>query len=272
MKAYISDDLTRFRGHAAIEAIAQNWERIPVYVEGRPVEENLGAKGFYPAKLKLERHFYGDAPDAPFALARANWPKLQDLYTRTAALPLSDAFTYFLAIYPPPAAHSVELLRFKGCVRKVDRQSVYIAMYHPQDDLTQAVIDEQYLTVIERPGTNYVVSLVLGPKEGVGYSQTLSPELRQSNRTFADENARIAWEVAQEISRIASTIPMEAPRLNARTISFDDEHQARGTYAIFLAGTVIGTANSGQFLVADRSLTILDRLNIPYRITSTPQR
>ena len=82
---------------------------------------------------------------------------------------------------------------------------------------------------------------------------------------FADENARIAWEVGQAISRISGELPPETPNLNARSVSFSPEYEAKGTYAIFFAGTVIGTDQKGVFVVPERSLTILHKLGIPYR-------
>jgi hypothetical protein len=83
--------------------------------------------------------------------------------------------------------------------------------------------------------------------------------------SFADENARIAWEVGQAIDRISQNFPSEGPHLKAHRISFDPEHAAAGTYAIMLSGTVIGTAKLGVFIVPERTLTILQTLRIPYR-------
>ena len=92
-------------------------------------------------------------------------------------------------------------------------------------------------------------------------------ELEQ-NIVYADENARIAWEVGKEVTELNKELPPEGPDLNAQTIYFDNEYEARGTYAIFFAGTVIGTAHWGEFVVPERSLIILETLRIPYKLTN----
>ncbi len=89
---------------------------------------------------------------------------------------------------------------------------------------------------------------------------------KEAKRVFADENAKIAWEVSQEVERIAATLPPEGQRLNPQLITFDTKHKRRGLHAIFTAGTVIGTDQEGVLLVPERSLKILDALGIPYNI------
>jgi hypothetical protein len=89
---------------------------------------------------------------------------------------------------------------------------------------------------------------------------------RQPAIQYANDKARIAWELGQEIAALSKDVPAEEPTLNAKTITFAPEDMTRGTYAIFLAGTVIGTNESGIFVVPQRSLQILERLRIQYRV------
>ena len=92
-----------------------------------------------------------------------------------------------------------------------------------------------------------------------------SSQMEASDVVFANDKARIAWEVGQEVSKLTPELPVETPTMAARTISFDSAHRTRGTYAIFVAGTVIGTAEFGVFVVPERTLTILRKLDIPYK-------
>jgi hypothetical protein len=87
---------------------------------------------------------------------------------------------------------------------------------------------------------------------------------RESEVHFADERARLAWEVGHAVSKIVDSLPPETQNLEAKTITFAPKHISRGTYAILLSGTVIGTKREGVFVVPKRSLQILDRLRIPY--------
>jgi hypothetical protein len=97
-------------------------------------------------------------------------------------------------------------------------------------------------------------------------SGDIAMSARQPVIQYANEKARIAWELGQEIAALSKDIPAEEPTLDAKTITFAPENRTRGTYAIFLAGTVIGTNESGVFVVPQRSLQILERLHIHYRV------
>ena len=97
-------------------------------------------------------------------------------------------------------------------------------------------------------------------------SGDIAMSVRQPVIQYANEKARIAWELGQEIAALSKDIPAEEPTLAAKTITFAPEDMTRGTYAIFLAGTVIGTNKSGSFVVPQRSLHILERLHIHYRV------
>ena len=85
---------------------------------------------------------------------------------------------------------------------------------------------------------------------------------------FANENARIAWEISQAVDRIGGSLPHESQFLNLEPITFDPEHQFRGLHAVFTAGTVIGTGKEGILLIPERTRKILDHLKIPYAIAS----
>lgn len=84
-------------------------------------------------------------------------------------------------------------------------------------------------------------------------------------RIFADEKAKTAWEIAQAVENVTASLPPEGLNLNTRLITFEDEHARKGRYALFFSGTVIGTDRKGVFSVPERSLRILDALNIPYQ-------
>lgn len=83
---------------------------------------------------------------------------------------------------------------------------------------------------------------------------------------FADEKARIVWEIGQAVSRFSATLPPENQSLNAQQIRFDPEHSMKGACAIIFSGTVIGTGQEGVFLVPERSLIILRKLGVPYHV------
>jgi hypothetical protein len=82
---------------------------------------------------------------------------------------------------------------------------------------------------------------------------------------FATDKAQIAWEIGERVARIAQQLSPETPNDKAQRITFDSEYLTKGTYAIFLSGTVVGTATEGVFVVPSRSLLILKKLGIPYR-------
>lgn len=82
---------------------------------------------------------------------------------------------------------------------------------------------------------------------------------------FADEKAELAWIIAKAVDSVSATLPPEGQNLKACLITFDEKEASRGRYAIFLAGTVIGTDRKGVFLVPSQSLKILDVLRIPYQ-------
>ena len=83
---------------------------------------------------------------------------------------------------------------------------------------------------------------------------------------YANDKARIAWEIGQAIASLSKNIPAEDQSLDARTITFAPEDLTKGTYAIFLSGTVIGTNKPNVFVVPQRSIEILERLQIHYQV------
>lgn len=97
-------------------------------------------------------------------------------------------------------------------------------------------------------------------------AKALSQDGEQEELIFADENARVAWEVGKEVDRIIASLPPESSSLQTETITFEPEHLSRGTYAVFFSGTVIATDHKGVLVVPERSLQILKQLQIPYHI------
>jgi hypothetical protein len=83
---------------------------------------------------------------------------------------------------------------------------------------------------------------------------------------FANERTRIAWEIGRAIERLTPEIEPEGIDLKLKPITFDKEHKTKGTYAILMAGTVGGTGREGVLEVPERTLSILEKLGIPYRI------
>lgn len=83
---------------------------------------------------------------------------------------------------------------------------------------------------------------------------------------FANENAKIAWEIGQEVDRVTALLPPEGSVLKTETIAFAPEYLSRGTYAVFFSGTVIATDRKGVLAVPERSLHVLEQLQIPYQV------
>jgi len=82
---------------------------------------------------------------------------------------------------------------------------------------------------------------------------------------FADQTAKLAWETKQAVNQCIGNLPPEAGSLNARPIRFSKEYDTQGTFAVFFAGTVIGTDEKGVFVVPQRTIQILEQLGIPYQ-------
>lgn len=95
------------------------------------------------------------------------------------------------------------------------------------------------------------------------------PHMGVATPVFADNKARIAWEIGQQITKLSADLPVETPTMSASTISFESAHRTRGIYAVLLAGTFVGTAEEGVFVVPERTLTVLQKLGIPYQERQT---
>jgi hypothetical protein len=104
------------------------------------------------------------------------------------------------------------------------------------------------------------------PEMREAFARAFTHELEQEELIFADENAKTAWQVGQEVDRVLALLPAEGLTLNTRTITFDPENRSRGTYAVFFSGTVFPTDRKGVLVVPERSLRILDRLQISYQL------
>lgn len=81
-----------------------------------------------------------------------------------------------------------------------------------------------------------------------------------------DEKTKRALRIIEEVKRVAAALPPEEQPFNVRAITFDAEHAAGGWDAAFFGGTVIASGREGVALVPERTLKILNALNIPYRI------
>lgn len=98
-----------------------------------------------------------------------------------------------------------------------------------------------------------------------GAAQAAEPfEMETTDVSFANEKAKIAWDIGQRVTKLAAELPVETPAMAAKTICFEDADRTRGTYAVLLAGTVVGTAEVGVFVVPERTLTVLQKLRIRY--------
>lgn len=94
---------------------------------------------------------------------------------------------------------------------------------------------------------------------------TENEEYSARPRRFVDEATRLGYETAQAVSRLVKDLPPEGAELKTQRITFAPEHEDRGLTAIFTAGTVIFTGREdGAMLVPERSLQILQKLDIPY--------
>lgn len=103
----------------------------------------------------------------------------------------------------------------------------------------------------------------IGMKEATARAQECKEEI-----VFADENAKLAWEIGQGVDRITALLPPESSALKTETITFEAKYLSRGTYAVFFSGTVIATDRKGVLVVPERSLHVLDQLQIPYQVVS----
>lgn len=81
---------------------------------------------------------------------------------------------------------------------------------------------------------------------------------------FANEKARISWEIAAAIDRIAQTLPPEGVAARPKDIVFDPRNELRGAYVCFYAGSLHPTPEDAVYRVPERTLKILDELGIPY--------
>ncbi len=91
---------------------------------------------------------------------------------------------------------------------------------------------------------------------------------RPEDRVYESENDRIHFETCLEAERIAATLLPEGPRLNLQPITFDKEHGLQGLAVIFTVGTVFGTGKDKVALVPERTIAILQKMNIPWRAVS----
>jgi K+-transporting ATPase c subunit len=104
------------------------------------------------------------------------------------------------------------------------------------------------------------------PKEEHHTEQAQSQQ-HEYKRKFADDKARIGFEIAERASALAATLPPEAADLQTSPITFAAQYKHRGLAAVFATGTAIFTGQPGVLLVPARTLQVLEKLDIPYQIT-----
>lgn len=98
-------------------------------------------------------------------------------------------------------------------------------------------------------------------KQGAAATQKA---MQSTEVVFADENARIAWEVGQAVDKLKNEFPPETADQEFKRISFPKDVSTKGIHAVFTAGTVVGTGQRGVFIVPERTIAILNRLKIPF--------
>lgn len=82
---------------------------------------------------------------------------------------------------------------------------------------------------------------------------------------FADENAKVAYEISNTVRALKNLLPPEPENLDFRNIKLSTEDdERRGIHAVYSAGTVLGTGTSTVYRVPERSLLILRILEISY--------
>lgn len=94
-------------------------------------------------------------------------------------------------------------------------------------------------------------------------------EMKSHSKSYAGEETEFRLRIAEEVERVAAELPPESSLLNLRAITFDQEYGKKGRAAVLFAGTMVGTGQKGVVLVPERTLNILDALDIPYRVVSS---
>lgn len=89
--------------------------------------------------------------------------------------------------------------------------------------------------------------------------------------TFHDENARLSWEIRREIHEIVDTLPAQPHDADLQPVTFSAANERRGLHALFAVGTVVGTGQEKVVFVPQRSLTVLDKLGIPYEVVPSTE-
>src|ERR1700727_3103896 len=111
------------------------------------------------------------------------------------------------------------------------------------------------LPVIDLPLPPSPAGKLLSRPRGAAQAEPLQMETQEVS--FANDKAKIAWEIGQRVSALTAELPGETPTMDSKTICFEDADRTRGTYAVLFAGTVVGTAEIGVFVVPERTLTVL---------------
>lgn len=272
-------DVVNFLGVNVLEIIARNLFRIP----------KRHNRIFLLRKSQVLKKFAEAFPElSTCSLAKAMIadPELREIYDDADPNELSHVWQYTLKIKHPQEDQPLDfLLQVQTTVSTVyeDEEPVgWIAIYQPwQSEVTQHFFIQEFNRLFDYSGIIPYVIYISGTGGESEIREHYSQPSNISNKTeaeshiaeggkltFADDKAKIAWETAQAVERIASSLPPEGQQLDAKAITFAPEDELRGLHAIFTAGTVIGTSERGVLLVPERSLKILRKLSIRYRCVS----
>ena len=110
----------------------------------------------------------------------------------------------------------------------------------------------------ERDGPEALDSLVSSMDENS------KKEMNSHLKSYAGEETEFRLRMAEEVERVAADLPPESSLPNLRAITFDQKYGKKGRAAVLFAGTMVGTGQKGVVLVPERTLKILDALDIPY--------
>lgn len=82
--------------------------------------------------------------------------------------------------------------------------------------------------------------------------------------TLADLDITVVPDVCQEAEKVAATVPLERNPSYPRIITFTPDQEQRGLTVIYTVGEVWGMGHDKMAIVPQRTLDILDMMNIPY--------
>lgn len=82
---------------------------------------------------------------------------------------------------------------------------------------------------------------------------------------YADDRTRVGYDVARAVHKVSGSLPPGQIAETYNAITFAAPGADRGFSAVLAAGRVRYTGHDGIVLVPERTIAILDRLEIPYQ-------